>query len=216
VATITGTVTDSVGNSPLVGAGITILNDGDFAFVASTLTEPTGKFEIGGLIAGKEYWVEFCHDDFSPAFANVTVPKMVEKKLTRRTAKPDYWQAKAQFLVGGQSDQKSFQKSWEDFEASGVSSEGKTYVARDLKKLGANPDVWDSNMKGHATHLMAYASADPSILSQAERAIWLNKSDPVIGKLDPIIVADIQASKAKWQPVYSKRSSSDPCSIPYR
>src|SRR5207249_4536577 len=124
-----------------------------------------------------------------------------------------YWNTKTQNLIAaGRVDQKSFGKTWTEFEGSAVSPEGKAYVAHNLMKLGAKPELWDSNLLRNGKNFVAYAKADPKTLNAAERSIWLNTNDPVVSSLDPIILADLRTKKAEWQPVLiGKQSPLDPC-----
>jgi hypothetical protein len=216
-ATLTGKVTDSVSDSPLIGAGVTV-RGGDLNIIKSALTEPpSGTYEIGGLTAGQKYWVMFCHENFDPVLVLIIAPSKADRQLTRHKADPAYWNAKAGMVYAdlntGPTDRKHFEKTWQEFQESTASAEGKAYVARDLKnRLQAKPDLWE-----HDSLFRAYADADPKKLDEAERSIWSTTNEPVVSGLDRKLVEDIWASKAKVQPLLgdNRHPSSDPCLNPY-
>jgi hypothetical protein len=220
-AKLTGVVTDGsplTGAAvPLVGAGVAVYEGaGHFAFITGTLSEaPGGSYEIDGLTSGREYFVMFCKEKYVPQSAFVKVPTTpVSKKLIRRNQDTAQWNAVAadfvNYKVTGPADQKAFEKSWDQFLTSGVSAEGKAYVAHDVKdKLSGKPELWN-NVKPFTM----YADADPTKLNEAERAIWLNTDDPVVISLDPIILQDIRKGKAKVLPTvaWKQLSPENPCS----
>jgi len=219
-ATLEGTISDSVGGSPLVGAGVTVRTESDLVFVKSTLTEaPRGTYEINNLTAGKKYWVSFCKEGYVAQYASVTVPTKMDTKLTLRRADKVYWIGKTHDFIAvlndtGQADQERFKKTWQEFQTSAVSAEGKAYVARDLKnQLRDKPGLW-----ADVKPFTAYADADPGKLEQAERAIWLNNNDPIVFSVDPVILVDMRTGKEVVARIRGDKqpSPADPCSNPYQ
>ncbi len=214
-AKVNGIITMFGGDSPVVGAGVTILNKSDYRFVTSTITEPDGKYEVGELTSGTGYFVKFCHDKFTPVFAEVTAPTTKNMTLNPRTETLVYWGKKADSLTAGKAvNHVSFGGTWEHlFDDSPVSPEGKAQVARVLKERGAKPELWGKDRQIISALFVAYSKADPMTLNTVEQALWSNET--VSPGLDPLIIADIQAQRTMWQPVLRKQSPSDPCGDPY-
>src|SRR2546430_8826949 len=78
-AKLSGTISD--GTSPVIAAGVTIL-DSRLVFVNSTITERTGKYEIAGLRPQTKYWAKFCHQEYTTVFREVTAPATADIQLS--------------------------------------------------------------------------------------------------------------------------------------
>ena len=196
-------------NPPLAGAGVEVYRVKDSQYIDGTTTEGNGTYELRGLIASETYSVTYCKAWYSPGIV-VTVPKKVDQTLTQEGLV--YWNSKKNdvltaFYAAGRSDQVAFGKTWETFEMSPISAEGKAYVAHELT-VDLKPELW-----GNMESFKAYADADPAKLDKAEHSIWLNTGDPVIYSLNPMIVKDMRVGWSKIQPVSSsqERPSSRPC-----
>jgi Carboxypeptidase regulatory-like domain len=214
-AKLYGTVTDSVLNSFLIGAGVA-LRDANFAFIKGTITEPDGTYNIDGLTTGRKYWVTFCQQNYDPVSSEVIMPSRVDQKLNMHDADRTYWNRKAEILFSSPdaSSEAVFATTWGSFQTSAVSAEGKGYVAQAVQqKFKDSPRLW-TNLKDFSS----YAAADPSTLNVVEQSIWSNKStDPKIFEVNRGIIEDIRARKARLSPNLSNRqpSPADPCGYIY-
>ena len=213
-AKLTGTVTGS-GGGPVLGAGIKIEDHGN-RLITSTLSGPDGEYEIDGLVEGYTYNALFCAKGYQPTVDIIKPTTKTDIKLSPLND-PKFFKAEAETFIKDfqgtkkTDDPETFATKWGEFEASGPSAQGKTYIAKEIKKDLNQPKLW-ANIQSFT----AYANADPEKVDSADRSVWINASDPAVAALNPVIVQDMLSNKIKLQPLIdgARLSPRDPCSNP--